>query len=220
MRSTSRRGSAQGRSLQSVVSQEGTVGLFGGSFDPLHVGHLALCDYLLGYQELSGLERIWFMPTPQNPLKETATVLPYVLRCRMIERAIRGDSRYALSTIESLLPSPHYTIETLEALQEAYPRCTFCLIIGADSLATLARWHRHDELLARAPLVVYPRQGYDIISLARLYPTATLRLMTQAPLIELSSTQIRSAIREQRDLRHWLPQPDGYDMLRHYFFAN
>ena len=94
----------------------GTVGLFGGSFDPLHIGHLALCDYILAYPELSGLTQIWFMPTPQNPLKEQGPTLPYTLRCHMIEQAIQSDPRYELCTIESMLPEPHYTLETLTAL--------------------------------------------------------------------------------------------------------
>lgn len=191
----------------------GAVGLFGGSFDPLHIGHLALCDYLLAYPELSGVEHIWFMPTPQNPLKEQETSLSYEWRCRMIEQAIQSDSRYELCTIESILPEPHYTLDTLTALEEHYPHGSFSLIIGADSLASLSQWHRHGELLDRLPLVVYPRSGYDLSQLAAQYPTAEIRLMSDAPQIEVSSTAIRQALHEGRDLRHWLPQPELYDTL-------
>lgn len=191
----------------------GAVGLFGGSFDPLHIGHMALCDYLLAYPELSGIEHIWLMPTPQNPLKERATSYSYALRCHMIEQTIQSDSRYQLATIESLLPSPHYTIDTLTALQEHYPDCTFSLIIGADSLASLDQWYRYTDLLTRVALVVYPRKGYDLALLADRHSTADIRLMSEAPQIEISSTAIRKALQEGRDLRHWLPRPELYDLL-------
>lgn len=191
----------------------GTVGLFGGSFDPLHIGHLALCDYILAYPELSGLTQIWFMPTPQNPLKEQGPTLPYTLRCHMIEQAIQSDPRYELCTIESMLPEPHYTLETLTALEEHYPLCSFSLIIGADSLASLSQWYRHGELIDRLPLVVYPRKGYDLSQLVDQYPTAQIRLLSEAPQIEISSTAIRQALHEGRDLRHWLPQPALYHTL-------
>lgn len=191
----------------------GAVGLFGGSFDPLHIGHLALCDYLLAYPEQSGLEQVWFLPTPQNPLKETSTAFSYEFRCELIERAIQSDDRYRLCNIESLLPSPHYTLETITAMQEYYPDCAFSLIIGADSLASLSQWYRHQELVAQVPLVVYPRRGHDLSQLASRYPTAQIRIMSEAPQIEVSSTAIRQAIREERDLRHWLPLPELYDTL-------
>ena len=191
----------------------GTVGLFGGSFDPLHIGHLALCDYILAYPELSGLTQIWFMPTPQNPLKEHDATLPYKLRCRMIEQSIQSDPRYELCTIESMLPEPHYTLDTLTALEEHYPHCSFSLIIGADSLASLSQWYRHRELMDRLPLVVYPRRGYDLSQLVKQYPTAQIRLLSEAPQIEISSTAIRQALHEGRDLRHWLPHPALYDTL-------
>ena len=191
----------------------GAVGLFGGSFDPLHIGHLALCDYLLAYPELSGIEHIWFMPTPQNPLKEQETSFSYEWRCRMIEQAIQSDPRYELCTIESMLPEPHYTLDTITALEEHYSHCAFSLIIGADSLASLSQWYRHGELMDRLPLVVYPRSGYDLSQLADQYPTAQIRLMSDAPQIEVSSTAIRQALHEGRDLRHWLPLPELYDTL-------
>ena len=198
----------------SVTTRAGeTVGLFGGSFDPLHIGHLALCDYLLAYPEWSGLSQIWFLPTPQNPLKEQETSFSYEWRCRMIKQAIQSDPRYELCTIESTLPEPHYTLDTLTALETHYPHCNFSLVIGADSLASLSQWHSHQELLAQVPLVVYPRSGYDLAQLANQYPTAQIRLMTEAPQIEVSSTAIRQALHEGRDLRHWLPQPKLYDTL-------
>ena len=199
------------RPTRSDVS--GPVGLFGGSFDPLHIGHLALCDYILAYPELSGLTQIWFMPTPQNPLKEHDATLPYKLRCRMIEQSIQSVPRYELCTIESMLPEPHDTLDTLTALEEHYPHCSFSLIIGADSLASLSQWYRHRELMDRLPLVVYPRRGYDLSQLVKQYPTAQIRLLSEAPQIEISSTAIRQALHEGRNLRHWLPHPALYDSL-------
>ena len=153
------------------------------------------------------------MPTPQNPLKEQETSFSYEWRCRMIEQAIQSDPRYELCTIESMLPEPHYTLDTITALEEHYPHCAFSLIIGADSLASLSQWYRHGELMDRLPLVVYPRSGYDLSQLADQYPTAQIRLMSNAPQIEVSSTAIRQALHEGRDLRHWLPQPELYDTL-------
>lgn len=112
-----------------------------------------------------------------------------------------------------MLPEPHYTLETLTALEEHYPLCSFSLIIGADSLASLSQWYRHGELIDRLPLVVYPRKGYDLSQLVDQYPTAQIRLLSEAPQIEISSTAIRQALHEGRDLRHWLPQPALYHTL-------
>lgn len=176
------------------LTQRGRVGIFGGSFDPLHFGHMSLCDYLLDHRDESRIDQIWLMPTPHNPLKPHATLLSYRERCERISEAIDGDLRYSLCNVEGLLSPPHYTAHTLEVLRRHYVDCTFSLIIGADNLASLHRWRDYDRILAVHPIIVYPRRGFDLVTISRQYPTATLRLMTEAPILDISSTEIRRAI--------------------------
>ncbi|MDR3704763.1 MAG: nicotinate (nicotinamide) nucleotide adenylyltransferase [Paludibacteraceae bacterium] len=175
------------------------TGLFFGSFNPVHLGHLALAKYLL---EHTALEEIWFVVSPQNPLKQDAGLLPDSLRLQLVNLAIAEEKKMKGCDVEFSLPKPSYTIHTLEHLQKRYPQKEFTLIIGADNLALFHRWKDYELILAKYPLLVYPREGVDLAPLHLRYPQVQLEV--GAPLYSISSTQIRELIREKKEAGLWL----------------
>jgi len=176
------------------------VGVFSGSFNPVHIGHLALANWLCEYENLS---EVWFLVTPQNPLKKDLRMLDFQYRYAMTQAAVSGYSRFRVSDFEKHLPQPSYTIDTLRLLKQAYPECFFHLIIGADNWEILEQWKDAASLVEEFPVLIYPRLGYN-----RPVPShqAIVRRV-DAPLLEISSSFIREAIREGRDIRFFLPEP-------------
>lgn len=175
------------------------VGLFFGSFNPIHVGHMALANYMV---EFTDMEQVWFVISPHNPLKEKASLLNQNQRLYMVNVAIEDDARFKSSTIEFDLPQPSYTINTLVHLKEKYPQHTFSLIIGQDNLESFHKWKNYEEILKKYKLYVYPRPGAKSSELEQ-HPNVVL---TQAPFIDISSTFIRDAIKKKKDVRHYLPE--------------
>ncbi len=183
------------------------TGLFFGSFNPIHIGHTAIANYLLEYTDM---QQVWFVVSPQNPLKEHASLLPEYHRLELVNLAIDEDPRFRASDIEFHMPKPSYTIDTLAYLSEKYPRRAFVLIMGADNLVTLHKWKNFGQLVREREMVVYPRKGYDPDnrhpSLEKLLPEAHITV-TQAPLIEISSSFLRQAIRQGKDMRFFFREP-------------
>ncbi|MBN8692039.1 MAG: nicotinate-nucleotide adenylyltransferase [Bacteroidetes bacterium] len=175
------------------------IGLFFGSFNPIHVGHMALANYMV---EFTDMEQVWFVISPHNPLKEKASLLNQNQRLYMVNVAIEDDARFKSSTIEFDLPQPSYTINTLVHLKEKYPQHTFSLIIGQDNLENFHKWKNYEEILKKYKLYVYPRPGAKSSELEQ-HPNVVL---TQAPFIDISSTFIRDAIKKKKDVRHYLPE--------------
>lgn len=175
------------------------IGLFFGSFNPIHVGHMALANYMV---EFTDMEQVWFVISPHNPLKEKASLLNQNQRLYMVNVAIEDDARFKSSTIEFDLPQPSYTINTLVHLKEKYPKHTFSLIIGQDNLENFHKWKNYEEILKKYKLYVYPRPGAKSSELEQ-HPNVVL---TQAPFIDISSTFIRDAIKKKKDVRHYLPE--------------
>lgn len=173
------------------------IGIFGGSFNPIHIGHLALANYLC---EWGWVDEVWFLVSPHNPLKDRGDLWPDEQRLRLVERAIEGYAKFRASDFEFHLPRPSYMVNTLRALREAHPH-DFSLIIGSDNWETFPRWYKHDELLAENRLLVYPRPGYPVDE-ASLPGNVTL---VEAPLLDISSTFIRQALGEGKDVRFFLP---------------
>jgi nicotinate-nucleotide adenylyltransferase len=175
------------------------TGLFGGSFNPIHLGHLALADYLC---EQGELDEVWFLVSPHNPLKEERDLLDDHLRLEMVRLAIDGHPRFHASDFEFHLPRPSYMVHTLDALKAHYPEREFTLLIGSDNWQLFPRWYDYERLLRENHLLIYPRPGYEV------HPAdlpANVRLV-QAPLLDISSTQIREALQQGRDTRHLLPK--------------
>lgn len=160
---------------------------------------MALANYMV---EFTDMEQVWFVISPHNPLKEKSSLLHQNQRLYMVNVAIEDDARFKSSTIEFDLPRPSYTINTLVHLKEKYPKHTFSLIIGQDNLENFHKWKNYEEILKKYKLYVYPRPGAKSTELEQ-HPNVVL---TQAPVIEISSTFIRESIKNKKDIRHFLPE--------------
>ena len=164
-----------------------TTGIYGGSFNPIHVGHTALAEWLVreGY-----VDELWLMVSPQNPLKVNAELMPEALRLRLARLAVEGLKGVRVTDFECRLPRPSYMVYTLAALRVTYPEREFVLVIGADNWQRFSQWHHADEILAHHRVIVYPRPGTEL-NPADLPHGVQL---VDAPLFDISSTEIREAI--------------------------
>lgn len=177
------------------------VGIFSGSFNPIHMGHLMLANWMCEY---GGVDELWFVVTPRNPLKSEYVLLDDAFRLEMTRAAVGDYPRFRVSDVEFGLPRPSYTIHTLRTLRESHTDCRFSLIIGADSWADMGRWRDAEALRREFSLVVYPRPGYPAPEIAP-DETADVRAVA-APMMDVSSTFIREAIRSGHDVRFFLPE--------------
>ncbi len=173
------------------------IAVFSGSFDPPHIGHIAVANYIIQEQLAN---EIWFTPTPHNPLKEAHLLSATQARMEMAALAIAPFPHIKLCDIETTLPQPSYTINTLRALRQQYPQHKFYLVIGADNWVNFHLWREAQNLLAEFSILIYPRKGYPIHVSAN-YPQAKA---IQAPEIDISSTEIRTAINNGKEIRQWL----------------
>ena len=169
------------------------IGIYSGSFNPVHEGHIALCDYLV--QE-GVVDEVWLIRSPLNPLKADAanTLAPDEDRQKMLELAIEGHRGLKVCCIEDTLPKPNYTINTLQALQKLFPGEEFHLIVGMDNWLIFDRWRAYDTILNDFHLVVYPRPGYELKRVEALENLKKNVRMVEAPQFDVSSTEIREAI--------------------------
>ncbi len=190
------------------MTSERQILFFGGSFDPLHIGHTSLLNCIY-YAAPYAIDEIWLVPTFQNPLKEKI-VMSFEERVSLLSKVFCEDRRFHICHIEEELPLPHYTIDTLSALEKKHPSYRFTILIGADNWVTFDQWYHHDLLLKKYRIFIYPRRGFDI---QKEYLPQGVYYLDYLPLIEVSSTQIRQAIIEGRDLRYLLPLPTQYSQL-------
>ncbi len=175
------------------------IGLFFGSFNPIHTGHMVLANYML---EFTDLERIWFVVTPHNPLKKKATLLSDVQRLALVRAAIGENPKYKASNIEFSLPQPSYTVNTLAHLEEKYPNDEFALIMGSDNIESLNKWKNFEVILERYKIYVYPRPGFAGGEFAKHKSV----VMTDAPQMSISSTMIREAIKAKKNMQYFMPE--------------
>jgi len=174
------------------------TGLFFGSFNPIHQGHLMIASFMVEY---AGLDQVWFVVSPHNPLKEKSSLLADHHRLAMVNLAIEEDARFKSSNLEFKLPQPSYTIDTLTYLSEKYPQKKFIPILGSDNLSTFKKWKNWEILLAEYQFYVYPRPGAEGGELAS-HPSF---VNISAPLITLSSSFVRQGIKEGKEMRYFLP---------------
>ena len=174
-----------------------SIGIFGGSFNPIHIGHLALANYLCEYGDLS---EVWFMVSPQNPLKKNTKLWDDELRLELVHLAIKDYPKFKICDIEFHLPRPSYTINTLNALKAKYPDKEFTLIIGADNWQLFPHWRSADEIISQYKVLIYPRPGFMVN--AEELPS-TIRLVN-TPQLEISSTFIRESLEAGKDVRYFL----------------
>lgn len=178
------------------------IGLFFGSFNPVHVGHMVLANYMASF---TGLEQVWFVVSPHNPLKEKSSLLNQNQRLHMVNLAIGDTNKLKSSNIEFGLTQPSYTINTLAHLKEKYPQHTFSLIMGEDNLQSFTKWKNYEEILKNHKLYVYPRPNSEV-PIAIGIKTHPNVIMTEAPLMEVSSTMIRQAIKDKKNVSFFVPQ--------------
>jgi nicotinate-nucleotide adenylyltransferase len=174
------------------------IGLLFGSFNPVHVGHLIIANYMANY---TTLDKVWLVVSPQNPLKKYGDLINTYDRLEMCKLATENSKNLQVSDVELKLPQPSYTIDTLAHLKEKYPQHEFALIMGSDNLVSLPKWKNYKLILRDYQIYVYPRPGYENTDLAT-HPSVTI---TMTPLMELSATFIRQSLKEKKNVQYFVP---------------
>lgn len=174
------------------------VGLYFGSFNPIHNGHLIIAQHILNETDLT---QIWFVVSPQNPFKEQKTLLNEYDRLHLVNLAIQNYTLFKAVDIEFRLPKPSYTINTLTYLEEKYPHDSFAVIMGSDSLQNLDKWKHGDQIMSRFPIYVYNRPGFPVNNESAIKDLHILN----APLLEISATHIRELVSHSKSIRFLVP---------------
>ena len=176
------------------------IGIFGGSFDPIHTGHAIIAQHIISS---GAVDRLWFMVSPVNPLKAgKQRQVADTDRLRMVEMVSRPMEGVETSAFEFTMPKPSYTIDTLNALQEKFPDDEFYLVIGGDNWELFNKWRNSEEILVKYHILIYPRLGYEVVIPAELQERVKL---VDAPIIELSSTEIRERLANGLSARYDVP---------------
>jgi nicotinate-nucleotide adenylyltransferase len=197
------------------------IGLFFGSFNPIHIGHLILGDFLANNTDLS---EVWFVVSPHNPHKKKANLLVDHHRLAMVKIAVENNPSLKASNIEFGLPKPSYTVFTLQKLKEDYPENEFVLIMGEDNLRSLHKWKNYEYMLENHQIYVYPRvqtiqeQQTEQAASNELVKHQSIKLLEEVPMMKISSSYIRKAIQEGKSVQYLLSQPvfDYLDEMNFY----
>ena len=182
------------------------IGLYFGSFNPVHIGHTQLAEYLV---EQKLVDEVWFVISPCNPFKNPSEQLDEYIRLDMLMLAIKGKPKLKATDIEFALPIPSYTVDTLKVLSAENPNFQFSLIMGSDNAQAIEQWKNYTEILDNYSLLVYSRQGYDASAMVSKYPQIKL---LPTPLYNISSTEIRHLISQKKDASQWL-HPDVLEFI-------
>ena len=183
------------------------IGLYFGSFNPIHTGHLIVANHVIAHTDV---DKIWFVVSPHNPLKDSHSLLNEYDRLHLVNLAIEDNNKFRGSNVEFSLPKPSYTIDTLTYLTEKFPLERFSVIMGADSFQNIHRWKNFEQLVARYSFVVYNRPGFEVED---TYGADIILL--DAPMLQISSTYIRKLVKEKRSIRYIVP-----DEVEQYIIAN
>jgi nicotinate-nucleotide adenylyltransferase len=175
------------------------IGLFFGSFNPIHNGHLIIAQHLLNY---SAIEKLWFIVSPHNPLKEKASLAKDRERLHLVRLAIDENPDMRASDIEFNLPQPSFTIDTMAFLTEKYPQHEFSLIMGGDNLVSLPKWKNYELLISKYPILIYKRPNYAIDTPLANHPNVHI---LDTPMLDISSTLVRQLITEKKSIRYLVP---------------
>lgn len=182
------------------------TGIFGGTFNPIHIGHLALANYIC---EFEALDELWFLVTPQNPLRQGSDFLDDDKRLELVKLAIEGYPKFVASDFEFHLPKPSYSCNTLDELKKAYPEREFVLIIGADNWLIFDKWRDYQRIIDENEIWIYPRPG-SIVDKSTLPPSVKL---TNVPEIDICSTFIRDGLKNRKDIRYFM-HPAVYNKIK------
>ena len=189
------------------------IGLYFGSFNPVHTGHLIIASHIVQH---SGLDQVWFVLSPQNPLKKSSALLNEYHRLFLIQVSIEEDPRLKASDIEFRLPKPSYTIDTLTYLSEKFPSHEFSVIMGSDSFQNLPAWKNYKQLLNNYSVIVYERPNFKT---ENNYEGKNI-IILQAPLLEISSTYIRKSIQAGKSIRYLVPEKVRNEIERNGYYRN
>jgi nicotinate-nucleotide adenylyltransferase len=185
------------------------IGLYFGSFNPIHTGHLIIASHVLNE---TNIQKIWFVLSPQNPLKASLSLLNEYDRLFLLQKAIEEDDRMKASDIEFLLPKPSYTIDTLTYLTEKYPEHQFNVIMGSDSFENIGNWKNGDKIIANYPVFVYERPGFEL-----KLPKTNITVLN-APFLQISSTHIRHLIENGKSFKYLVPDIVELEIIKSRFF--
>lgn len=174
------------------------IGLFFGSFNPIHIGHKVIASYLVDFTDL---DKVMFLVSPQNPLKQKISLLDQYHRLQIIRAEIEDNSKLAVSDIEFDMPKPSYTIDTLVRLKEKYTENDYSIIMGSDNLQNFHKWKNYEQILADYSIYVYPRPGYEISGSHK-----NIHVIEGVPQMEISSSFIRKSIKEGKDISYLMPE--------------
>lgn len=186
------------------------IGLYFGSFNPIHIGHLIIANHVLNTTDL---KNIWFVVSPQNPFKPSHTLLNEFDRLHLVRTSLEDDDRMRAIDIEFSLPKPSYTATTLAYLSEKYPQHEFSIIMGSDSAQNLPKWNNAAFILSHYALIIYRRPGFKV-------PEALAPRMEvlDAPLLDISATHIRKLVSQGKSIRYLVPQKVEEEIVSHRFF--
>ncbi|MBI2280962.1 MAG: nicotinate-nucleotide adenylyltransferase [Bacteroidetes bacterium] len=187
------------------------IGLYFGTYNPIHVGHLIIANYMV---EFTDLDQVWLVVSPQNPLKKKSTLLEDYHRYAMVEMAVFDNDKLKASNIEFKLPQPSYTINTLTYLKEKHPKHQFSLIMGEDNLRTFHKWKNYEQILENHEIYVYPRalteqeriEMIESASVENSFSNKKNIIVCDAPLMKISASFIRDAIKNKKDTRYLLTE--------------
>lgn len=180
------------------------IGLYFGTFNPIHVGHLIIANHLANNSDLN---EVWFVVSPHNPLKDKNTLLDDHHRLAMVQRAVEDNPKLKASSIEFDLPKPSYTVFTLQSLKEKFPKTEFSLIMGEDNLRTIHKWKNYEYILENFDIYVYPRVQSATETDVKDFSKSARVHFCNAPVMNVSSTFIRDAIKNRKDVRYLLTDP-------------
>ena len=189
------------------------IGLYFGSFNPIHNGHLIIANYIV---QNTDLEQVWFVISPQNPLKKSSTLLNEYHRLYLVQVSIEDEPSLKATDIEFRLPKPSYTIDTLTYLGEKFPSHHFSVIMGSDSFQNLPEWKNYRQLLSNYPIYVYERPGFKP---ENVYTDAKVTFL-KAPLLEISSTYIRKIISSGKSIRYLVPEKVRLEIEQNGYYRN
>jgi nicotinate-nucleotide adenylyltransferase len=190
------------------------IGLFFGSFNPIHTGHLIIANYMADY---TNLEEVWFVVSPQNPFKSDQSLLNENDRLNLLKLAIEGDQRFKAIDVEFSLPRPSYTVYTLAHLTEQYPEHEFTLIIGGDNLQNFHKWLHFEEILTKHQVYVYARTGIVEKPLLSNHPHIKL---FEVPLLNISSSYVRESIQAGKSIKYLVPEPVKIAIEENNYYGN
>jgi nicotinate-nucleotide adenylyltransferase len=186
------------------------IGLYFGSFNPIHTGHLIIANHVLNETDL---QKVWFVLSPQNPFKPSASLLNEYDRLHLVQMAIEGNVALRASDIEFTLPKPSYTVHTLQYLKEKYPAYTFTIIMGSDSFQNLPKWKNAEVIINNYSILIYKRPGYQVVD----DNGANIKVL-DAPLLEISATHIRELVMRGKSIRYLVPQAVEEEIMKAGYF--